>query len=101
MGDCREFRQLADILEMMDNDIAGVYADKSGNDDKSHWLSLMDRETWFSAEEAVAAGLADEVYEVKRKPKAQAELPKPVAMGPVYAVLAESSAKRIRLRLTK
>jgi ATP-dependent protease ClpP protease subunit len=47
-------------LRQMSDTLAGIYATRSGRNTE-HWRELMRAETWFSAQEAVAAGLADEV----------------------------------------
>ena len=59
-GDSSSLRSMADRLEKMDAQIAQVYASKAGGS-PGDWLELMEKETWFTAEEAVAAGLADRV----------------------------------------
>jgi ATP-dependent Clp endopeptidase proteolytic subunit ClpP len=54
---------LAEAIEMMDrlsDKIAGIYADHAGGTPEQ-WRDLMRKESWYSADEAVAAGLADEV----------------------------------------
>lgn len=60
MGDARTMRELADTLDKSRASIAAVYADRAGGtvDD---WQSAMDAETWYTAQEAVDAGLADKV----------------------------------------
>ncbi|MGI6239986.1 MAG: ATP-dependent Clp protease proteolytic subunit, partial [Christensenellales bacterium] len=50
----------ADEMEKIDGLIAGVYAQKTGRE-SAEFEVYMDAETWFTAEEAVAAGLADEI----------------------------------------
>ena len=75
MGNCSDFRSMADIMELMDADIAETYAAKAGGS-KEEWLDLMDKETWFSAAQALEAGLIDEVVNLDddEKPyKAEAE----------------------------
>jgi ATP-dependent protease ClpP protease subunit len=52
-----EFRAL---LDSTSNNIAAFYANRAGGDVKT-WRKRMQAETWYTAEEAVAAGLADEV----------------------------------------
>lgn len=61
-GTSDEYRTAADDLDRWTAAIAEVYARKSG-EPVEHWLELMQRDTWFTAEEAVAAGLADSVRE--------------------------------------
>jgi hypothetical protein len=60
IGNAAEMREMADLLDRQSDNIAAVYADKAGGD-VADWRALMTAETWYSAEEAVAAGLADEV----------------------------------------
>ncbi|ORT48412.1 head maturation protease, ClpP-related [Frankia sp. KB5] len=61
-GNPEELRRTADQLDRLSDDIAAAYAARAGGD-ASAWRDLMRRETWFSAAEAVAAGLADEESE--------------------------------------
>ncbi|MDF0540792.1 Clp protease ClpP [Sphingobium sp. H39-3-25] len=59
MGNAVDLRAEAALLEKIDGTIAASYAAKAGGD--ADWLALMDAETWFTGEEALAAGLIDEV----------------------------------------
>ncbi len=59
LGNETDMRQMADLLERQTDNLAGFYARRAGGD-KQKWRDLMAAETWFSADEAVAAGLADE-----------------------------------------
>ena len=59
-GNAAAFKSMAERLEKMDSEIAQVYANKAGGS-ADEWLRRMEVETWFSATEAVAAGLADRV----------------------------------------
>lgn len=65
MGNSDEFRQMADRMDKVDESIVGVYVDKTGKDRKEI-LDLLKAETWFTAEEALAAGFADEVEKEKK-----------------------------------
>lgn len=60
IGPAADMRDLADRLDKLSNNIASMYADKAGGD-LAAWRNLMLAETWYDADEAVAAGLADEV----------------------------------------
>lgn len=74
IGNCAEMRGVADLLEKIDFTIATTYARRTGGD-SADWLALMASETWFSAEEAVAAGLADAMIDDnKQRPKAMWDL---------------------------
>jgi ATP-dependent protease ClpP protease subunit len=60
MGEAKDLRKMADLLDSTTANIASIYSERAGGTPKS-WLAVMDVETWYTAEEAVAAGLADEV----------------------------------------
>ena len=66
MGEADDMRRYADLLEKMNGVIAGMYERKTGKPRK-HWQALMDDETWFTAEEAKAQGLADVVESPTKK----------------------------------
>lgn len=60
MGDASIFEKEARILNKYANQLAGVYANKAGGD-REEWRDVMRIESWYSAEEAVDAGLAERV----------------------------------------
>lgn len=60
VGEGKDLRKMADLLDSTTANIADVYAQRAGGK-AADWRAAMDEETWYSAEEAVAAGLADEV----------------------------------------
>ena len=60
VGNAADMRDLAGRLDHFSDNIASVYADKAGGD-VATWRAAMAAETWYSAEEAVEAGLADRV----------------------------------------
>ncbi len=60
MGDATQMRTYADVLDKINGNIADMYAKKSGKN-ADHYRTLMDAETWFTAEEAKAEGLVDMV----------------------------------------
>lgn len=62
MGDSDTMRDLAQRLDHISDNIASVYAERAGGDAED-WRTAMRAETWYSAQEAVAAGLADRVAE--------------------------------------
>lgn len=62
MGTADDFKEMRDLLIRHNESIASVYADRAGGDVKD-WLKLMKNETWFTADEMVAAGLADSIIE--------------------------------------
>lgn len=59
MGNAATMRETADVLDKLSDSYADAYAARAGGD-RATWRDVMRAETWFTAEEAVAAGLADE-----------------------------------------
>lgn len=62
MGNKNDMMITADILDMLDGDIAAMYAKKSGKS-KEFWLAKMDAETYLTAAEAMELGLIDGLVE--------------------------------------
>lgn len=60
VGSPAELREFADIGEAVSNDIAGYYAGRAGGTPAS-WRKAMSATTWYSAQQAVDAKLADRV----------------------------------------
>jgi len=58
IGNAADMRDLADRLDHLSNNIASVYAGKAGGSTED-WRAHMVAETWYTADEAVASGLAD------------------------------------------
>lgn len=73
LGNEADHLKSAAILGKLSDTIASVYARRAGGD-LATWRETMRAETWYNAEEAVAAGLADEVGEISA-PDAPAEPP--------------------------
>ncbi len=61
-GNAEDMRAMADLLDKISQNIAQAYADVSGGD-ADDWRQKMLAETWYTADEAVAAGLATRVDE--------------------------------------
>lgn len=101
VGNAVEFRQLADVMDRLDLQLASTYAEKAGGEPED-WMDAMTKETYYTADEAVAAGLADEVIKVTKERKAKADAPKPRAYAPSLAasiVKGKNAARRLRLRV--
>lgn len=60
IGPAETMHETGDKLDRISNNIASIYAAKAGGTVES-WRAAMLAETWYSADEAVAAGLADSV----------------------------------------
>lgn len=64
LGNAAEMQKMAADLTHEDRNIASIYAAKTGGS-VDDWLAAMADERWYSAEEAVEAGLADRIVEPK------------------------------------
>lgn len=62
MGNAADMQRTADYLAHESDNIAQAYAGRAGGT-AAEWRELMREETWFTAEEAVTAGLADRVLD--------------------------------------
>lgn len=60
LGDARDHRKQADLLDQLGDTLAAIYAERAGGSVRE-WRDLMLAETWYTDREAVEAGLADEV----------------------------------------
>jgi ATP-dependent protease ClpP protease subunit len=65
-GNADDARKQADVLDQLSGSMAEIYADRAGGDPAT-WRDAMREETWYGAQEAVDAGLADRVS--KRDPQ--------------------------------
>jgi ATP-dependent protease ClpP protease subunit len=66
VGNAADMREMADLLDRQSDNIAAVYAERAGGTVRQ-WRQRMRDETWYSAAEAVEAGLADEVARLPRR----------------------------------
>lgn len=66
VGNAADMRETADVLDQTSEQIAGVYAARTGKT-ASEFREKMKAETWLSAKEAVVLGLADEIAPNKTK----------------------------------
>lgn len=62
VGNAQDMREMAEDLDRFSNNIASIYQAKAGGE-LADWRAEMARERWYSADEAVAAGLADGIDE--------------------------------------
>ncbi len=58
IGNAGDLRELADLLDKTSDNIASIYADRTGQP-ASQWREAMLAETWYVGQEAIDAGLAD------------------------------------------
>lgn len=59
-GNADELKKQADLLDKIDGTLVTTYADRSGQPPEAV-LALLAAETWFTAQEAIDAGLADSI----------------------------------------
>lgn len=60
IGNASDMKAMADLLDKTSDNIASVYEERAGGT-KAQWRKAMQNETWYNAQEAVTAGLADEI----------------------------------------
>ena len=58
VGNAAEMAKMAETLDQVSGNIAAIYADRCGGTPDT-WRGAMKDESWYTADEAVAAGLAD------------------------------------------
>jgi ATP-dependent protease ClpP protease subunit len=58
VGNAADMREQADLLDRVSDNIASIYADRTGKP-VADWRAAMLAETWYIGQEAVDAGLAD------------------------------------------
>jgi ATP-dependent protease ClpP protease subunit len=102
VGNAAEMRKTADLLDKQSSIIASVYADRAGQS-AEFWRDRMGDDTWYNADEALEAGLVDEiegriakeadefdltVYAHSGRDKAPAPVIKPPALEPVVEPVA-------------
>lgn len=71
IGNAKDMREMADLLDRLSDNIAAMYAGKAGGS-KSSWRDLMRAETWMNGEEAVNLGLADRALDPEDDPSGDA-----------------------------
>ena len=67
LGNAQNMADMAALLDKISDNIADAYSEKAGGT-RDEWRQVMKAETWYTAEEAVEAGLADEMMPA-RKPR--------------------------------
>lgn len=72
-GNAADMEKAAGDLDRVSGNLASIYADRAGGD-PGLWRQRMRAETWFSADEALAAGLVDAVEDARAPVK-------PAALG--------------------
>ncbi|MFC8862660.1 head maturation protease, ClpP-related [[Kitasatospora] papulosa] len=65
LGNSADMAEMATLLDVQSDNIADAYAERAGGT-REEWRERMRAESWYLAEEAVAAGLADEVLPARK-----------------------------------
>lgn len=60
LGNAADMADMAERLDKVSDNLASIYAERAGGD-VAAWRTAMRAETWYDADEAVEAGLADRV----------------------------------------
>lgn len=60
IGNAEDMTKMAERLDATSQNIASIYAEKAGQD-ADYWRAQMKAETWYTDQQAVDAGLADEI----------------------------------------
>lgn len=60
MGTAKDMREIAQQLDQLNGSMAQYYADRAGGD-AAEWSRAMGKETWYNADEMLAAGLATRI----------------------------------------
>ena len=70
-GNASDMGAMATLLDKISDNIADVYARRAGGE-VADWRTTMQAETWYNADEAVDAGLADHVVDLSEQHDAPA-----------------------------
>lgn len=69
VGTAADMTQMAGVLNKLSDNIASIYADAVGAGGIAGWRAAMQAESWYTAEEAVAAGLANKMLSTDGQPE--------------------------------
>ncbi|CAL9351475.1 ATP-dependent Clp protease proteolytic subunit [Streptomyces sp. enrichment culture] len=67
MGNAADMAEMEELLDLISDNIADAYAARAGGT-RDEWRARMRAETWYLPEDAVDAGLADEVVPTPARP---------------------------------
>jgi ATP-dependent protease ClpP protease subunit len=95
LGNARDMHSFGNVLDKISENIASIYSAKSGATTSTIRQSMLD-ETWYDAQEAVDAGLADSVAgdaePIEAPPEDAAKFDVKSGVGAKYAARAEAPA---------
>jgi ATP-dependent protease ClpP protease subunit len=93
MGNAEDMHQMAEVLDKVSDNIAGIYAEKAGGTTEE-WRGRMKAETWLSDSESVALGLADRM-EGQQVTNKQEQEPEPIDWSRFLAQMEEEAAELV------
>jgi len=67
IGNAADMRETAELLDQVSDNLASVYASRGGT--PAQWRDAMKLESWYTAQDAVDAGLADKLAERPATPE--------------------------------
>jgi ATP-dependent Clp endopeptidase proteolytic subunit ClpP len=94
MGNAEDMHQMADVLDKVSDNIAGIYAEKAGGTTEE-WRGRMKAETWLSDSESVALGLADRMEGQQAVHNTQEQEPKAIDWSRFLAQMEEEAAELV------
>ena len=89
-GNRNDLRAVAERLEGLDSTIAGIISKRSGLT-LEETIAAMDAETWYTGEQALEAGMVDEVIETEERMAACID----IAMEPAFKHVPKNVCRRI------
>lgn len=66
IGDANDLRKTVDRLDQIGKNIASIFSERAGGT-VEEWMDVLTAETWWSAQEAVDAGIADRVLKAPKR----------------------------------
>lgn len=72
VGNSADMEEMAELLDLQSDNIADAYAARAGGT-REEWRERMRAESWYLAQEAVDAGLADEVLPTRKDAEPEPE----------------------------
>ena len=72
VGSADDMRKAAESLDRTAKNIVSIFASRTGGSEEE-WMQILSDETWWSAQEAVDAGIADKVLKTPKRAKAKAD----------------------------
>ncbi len=97
LGTAADMRVEADLLDKIGENIAASYSVKSSMSIEAA-IEAMEAETWFTAEEAVAAGLADEVKQTQTAAAVSLRVPAAFGFRNTPAAIAVMEPKPLKMQ---